>query len=500
MLTSFFCSLEEKIRKQKRTKSLKNKLKKSITAFFIVFFSFSVIVSNANVSQANWLNDWYDNVMTSSSGVNYFEGQKRGYVTFGSFSARLPIRTDYLFSIEKPHLKVGCGGIDLFMGGFSFLNADYLVQKVQAMLQAAPFIAFDIALQTLFPEGSEILKKAESIIDLLNQIQISECGIYVPKGIVDIAKSPTEFFKTQGEARSQTGMSKGVTDLWHNFWKRFVHVTDNDISIEGVSPNEALKGLGPDLKDWILNYSSMSFTSYLASKGYTDPTVAAIFRAYVGDLRVQTSSDKNVVNVALVPECKEANVKDVFLKGTIYKQEGNHCTAEDANRLMQKVENAIINSLDVIKTKGRLSSDTEALLRNAPMPLYLYVKTSAVVKDPALVYSIAPVVSKGLIYAGLLDLVKKMRGILVDVECRARLGQNVSPDGKEVMIMVNESVSELKNNVNNFERVVQEQYANVVGELSQRASQTIAYLQFDAMVKKTFGVNKSLLKLNVKER
>jgi len=121
---------------------------------FALFFAFILLLTGT--SYANWLDDWYENTMSTSSGINYFEGQKRGYATFGSFSMRLPLRTDYLFSIEKPHLKVGCGGIDLFMGGFSFLNADYLVQKVQAMLQAAPFIAFDIALQTLFPEGSRI--------------------------------------------------------------------------------------------------------------------------------------------------------------------------------------------------------------------------------------------------------------------------------------------------------------------------------------------------------
>jgi len=103
------------------------------TGFLLV----SIVAGSVNNVNANWLDDWYNNVMTSSSGVNYFEGQKRGYATFGSFSLRLPTRTDYLFSIEKPYLRIGCGGIDLFMGSFSFLNVDYLVQKIQRMMQVA---------------------------------------------------------------------------------------------------------------------------------------------------------------------------------------------------------------------------------------------------------------------------------------------------------------------------------------------------------------------------
>ena len=46
----------------------------------------------------------------------YFEGEKRGYATGGSISARWGMSNDHLFSVEAPRFKVGCGGIDLFMG------------------------------------------------------------------------------------------------------------------------------------------------------------------------------------------------------------------------------------------------------------------------------------------------------------------------------------------------------------------------------------------------
>ena len=69
---------------------------------------------------AGWVDDWIDQKVETSPG--YFEGQKRGYYTGGGFSARWNLQNDYLWSVTPPRLKTGCGGIDAFMGGFSFLD------------------------------------------------------------------------------------------------------------------------------------------------------------------------------------------------------------------------------------------------------------------------------------------------------------------------------------------------------------------------------------------
>lgn len=63
--------------------------------------------------QSNWVNDWA--ASSTRSGPNYFEGQKRGYFTAGSYQARYRNTTENVFSIQKPRLKSGCGGVDLFM-------------------------------------------------------------------------------------------------------------------------------------------------------------------------------------------------------------------------------------------------------------------------------------------------------------------------------------------------------------------------------------------------
>ena len=78
-----------------------------------------------------------------------YQGQQRGYVMGESMSVRIPQETIAPFSFTPPSLRAGCGGIDIVTGGFSYLNFQYLVKKLQSILQTAPAFAFQLALGVL---------------------------------------------------------------------------------------------------------------------------------------------------------------------------------------------------------------------------------------------------------------------------------------------------------------------------------------------------------------
>ncbi|WP_237384784.1 conjugal transfer protein TraH [Yersinia enterocolitica] len=67
--------------------------------------------------------------------------------------------------------------MDAFLGGFSFLDPDYLVEKAQRAMQAAPYVAFDMALKTMCKECADTLGKIEQITNFLNGIQLNECAL-----------------------------------------------------------------------------------------------------------------------------------------------------------------------------------------------------------------------------------------------------------------------------------------------------------------------------------
>src|SRR3546814_8144056 len=77
-------------------------------------------------------------------------------------SGRVDVHNDYLMSLSLPKVKAGCGGIDMFLGGMSFLDPDYLVQKLESILQAAPAVAFQYLLETLDEKMGNIISKMEA--------------------------------------------------------------------------------------------------------------------------------------------------------------------------------------------------------------------------------------------------------------------------------------------------------------------------------------------------
>ena len=66
----------------------------------------------ATPSFAGWIDDWMQ--QKSVSGPNHFDTQKRGFTSFGNFSARWQTGDDYLVAINKPQFKAGCGGSTSF--------------------------------------------------------------------------------------------------------------------------------------------------------------------------------------------------------------------------------------------------------------------------------------------------------------------------------------------------------------------------------------------------
>ena len=94
----------------------------------------------ASVDQS--MDDFFDNsnAMVNVTGPSAYQGQQYGYYTFGSLSYRTPTSNVKLGSVRLPSVRAGCGGIDLFSGGFSFVNSDQLVAMAKNIRLAGTHI------------------------------------------------------------------------------------------------------------------------------------------------------------------------------------------------------------------------------------------------------------------------------------------------------------------------------------------------------------------------
>ncbi len=104
-----------------------------------------------------------------------WQGQAAGYATGGSLYARTQVKNIQLVSMTLPDINAGCGGIDAYLGSFSFINGEQLQRFVKQIMSNAAGYFFDLALQTTVPEiktAKDFLQKMASDINSMN---LSSC-------------------------------------------------------------------------------------------------------------------------------------------------------------------------------------------------------------------------------------------------------------------------------------------------------------------------------------
>jgi conjugative transfer pilus assembly protein TraH len=118
------------------------------------------------------------NKLGSSAGVNsadVYNGQKAGYLTGGSISIRNESMNTKLAQIELPRFDSGCGGIDMFAGGFSFINKDQLINNLKSIGSSSIGYAFMLGLETVSPQVANVMKQLQSWSNTINGININSC-------------------------------------------------------------------------------------------------------------------------------------------------------------------------------------------------------------------------------------------------------------------------------------------------------------------------------------
>ncbi|APS84683.1 conjugal transfer protein TraH (plasmid) [Piscirickettsia salmonis] len=104
-----------------------------------------------------------------------YESQAAGYATFGSIYERNRVRDIQLMHIDVPGYRSGCGGIDLFAGGFSFINSDQIVKFMQSILSAGAGYALNLALEVELPEVAHALQYMQKLAQEVNSGNYNSC-------------------------------------------------------------------------------------------------------------------------------------------------------------------------------------------------------------------------------------------------------------------------------------------------------------------------------------
>ncbi|HBL23354.1 MAG TPA: hypothetical protein DDZ40_04480 [Deltaproteobacteria bacterium] len=435
----------------------------SITAM-VALIGFTI----GTMSHAGFIDDWITQKAETSPG--YMEGQKRGYFTGGSFSARWPQNKDYLATFEPPRLNFGCGGIDAFMGGFSFMNFEYLVQKLQRVLQAAPAAAFDLALKNLCEPCSNVIKSMEAMSDALNSLQLDDCkaGKVIAAKIMDPF---TDNPKVQQEAEKDYGILQGIYDLPHkitDIWKG-----------NGGKPErtrtEMLSGCPAEVRAIYDTSGTSILQNIFDRRGYNAQHVE-VMRGLIGDVMVSNYGD-NQNGWNPVTPCPDSKPADIFgfYTGRVYKRplSGNDYGAcalvTDTNANLQQWAHGKLIAVygKMLGKSGTLTAEEQSFVDTMPPPTLSALKVAIASKQGnEVLASLSVIIAKAYAFGMLKDIYGDIsQGIQIAEAQMVKQGQGKKADCQiELVTPIIDPLKEMRKQTMNLLQTVQADYANSTKE------------------------------------
>jgi conjugative transfer pilus assembly protein TraH len=336
------------------------------TAIFLAAALLSFLATPARAQ--SWAESWFDNVTYSNPGS--FADQTRGYLTAGGMSGRVDVHSDYLMSLSLPKVRAGCGGIDMFLGGMSFLDPDYLVQKLESILQAAPAVAFQYLLETLDEKMGNIISKMEAATNFLNSIQVNDCRL--ANRMVQIAKGDDNMSGIIEEMTGYKSVKAGFAKSYQQSRER--------IQANANNPTE-------DLRDALANcptevtdiFRTGSLLAHAAARvGAGD--WASVMRARVGDVYMRWDPADKVPLFTAIPQCPAQDTESAqdFLTGHVQTRSLTvppspaDCGRDGSGRGALILARERMDSIAAkIRTRGSLSAEERQFVANVrTLPIY----------------------------------------------------------------------------------------------------------------------------------
>ena len=150
-----------------------SKLRKAALALAATSLIATPLHANVGDSMDRFMNDMGG--AANVTGPSAFQGQSAGYYSLGNVWTRFPQKTTNIANLQLPRARAGCGGIDIFAGSFSFINASEIVAMLKAVANNAVGFAFSLAIDTVCPECSKIMQEFSQKAQLMNNLNINSC-------------------------------------------------------------------------------------------------------------------------------------------------------------------------------------------------------------------------------------------------------------------------------------------------------------------------------------
>lgn len=252
-----------------------------------------LIASFTASSSAMTMKELFDSVNAQSNATNpaVLQGQTMNLYTGGSLFMRMPHKTYNMASVTPPSWNAGCGGIDLFMGGFSYINKDQFVAMLRNIGSNALGYGFKLAIQNLCPTCDNVMQSLQATAQMINRQNMDSCES--AKGIVN-ASIPETWTKGKQDAAKNFGVNTNLfsdlTDAWINVMNNETKANDTINTVAATDPAakdamptgnvtwKALKKLPGIDDEYRMILMSMAGTAIFSTTGGAQPDAPRVIR------------------------------------------------------------------------------------------------------------------------------------------------------------------------------------------------------------------------------
>lgn len=353
-------------------------LRRSARTLSLVSACHFALVGVARADVASQMNGFFNDAggAANVTGPTAFQGQSAGYYSLGNVWTRFPQKSVTPFNLQLPSARAGCGGIDLFTGSFSFINASELVAMLKATANNALGFAFKLAIDAVSPEISKVMAEFQQAAQLLNDQNISSCEL----GQQLVGNIWPQMDQTRSTICEAIGNSQGIFADWaasrqgcNNGNKRDQTLaSNNDESMKdqlvGEKHNytwEALKksqkfgAFDQDFSEYI-----MTLVGTIVTTPSTDPTVG-------GKVQVYGPAEEAVVTALLdgtdnAPAVKMLKCND----DDCYDVGDQTLTISADSALRPRIKSMILSMSGKIRTDTALTAAEKQLLNLSTVPLF----------------------------------------------------------------------------------------------------------------------------------
>ncbi|MAM37017.1 MAG: conjugal transfer protein TraH [Erythrobacter sp.] len=317
------------------------------------------------------------------TGPSAFQGQSAGYYSMGNVWTRFPQKSVSPFNLQLPNARAGCGGIDLFSGSFSFINASEIVAMLKATANNALGFAFKLAIDSVSPEIGKVMDEFSQKAQLLNQMNISSCE--TAQALVGGIWPQMD--TTRSTICEAIGNSQGVFSDWAASRQGCNNGNQRDGTIAGNS-DESMKDqlVGePHNYTWEALKKAERFGAF-------DQAFSEYIMTLVGTVITTPSTDPSVGGKVVMIGPAEDAVVTALLDGTadappvkLLKCNDENCyevgeqtlSVPASSALRPRIEALIQSMNDKIRSDTPLSAAEKQLLNIATVPIFKILSVQA---------------------------------------------------------------------------------------------------------------------------